>query len=67
MLNIKDDEGAGRELEANETLAEDDGDASITIEEFRQVMKQMKKGTAPGDDGIPFELLGAGGSAFEDV
>ena len=30
LLNIKDDEGAGQEL---------DGDASITVEEVRQVMK----------------------------
>ena len=28
LLNIQDDEGASQELEMNEILAEDDGDAS---------------------------------------
>ena len=61
LLNIRDDEGASQELEENEVLAEDDGNDSITVEEVRQVMKQMNNGKAPGDDGIPLELLGAGG------
>ena len=60
LLNIKDDEAASQELKENEILAENDGDASITVEEARQVMKQMKNGKAPGDDRIPFEILGAG-------
>ena len=64
LLNIKDDEGAGQELEENEILAEDDGDDSITVKEVRQAMKQMKNGKAPRDDGIPFELLGAGGECI---
>ena len=64
LLNIRDDEGAGQELEVNEVLAEDDGDDSITVKEVRQVMKQMKNGKAPGDDGILFELLGEGGECI---
>ena len=72
LLNIRDDEGASQELEENEILAEDDDNDSITVEEVRQVMKQMQNGKAPGDDGIPFELLGACGECivqqlFEDV
>ena len=63
LLNIKDDECAGQELE-NEILAEDDGDASITVADVKQVMKQMKNAKAPGDDGIPFELLGEGGECI---
>ena len=64
LFNIKDDEGAGQELEENEILAEDDGDASITVEEVRQVMKQTKNGKVPGDDSIPFKLLGVGGECI---
>ena len=64
LLNIRDDEGASQELEENEILAEDDGNDSITVEEVRQVMKQMKNGKAPVDDGITFELLGAGGECI---
>ena len=64
LLNIRDDEGASQELEENEILSEDDGNDSITVEEVRQVMKQMKNRKAPGDDGIPFELLGAGGECI---
>ena len=41
LLNIRDDEGASQELEESEILA-DDGNDSITVEEVRQVMKQMK-------------------------
>ena len=64
LLNIKDDEAASQEYEENQILAENDGDDSITVEEVRQVMKQMTNGKAPVDDGIPFELLGAGGECI---
>ena len=44
FLNMTDDERAVQELEENQILAEDVGDDSITVEEGRQVMKQMKNG-----------------------
>ena len=58
LFNIKDDENAVAELEDDDILAETDD--SITVEEDRQVMKQMKNGEALGKDDIPFELLGTG-------
>ena len=62
LLNIKDDENAVAELEDDEILTEDDN--TLTVRKVRQVMKEMKHGKAPGDNGTQFKLLGAGGSVL---
>ena len=33
----------------------------LTIDEVRNVIKEMKKGNLAGDDGIPVEMVKAGG------
>ena len=46
-------------------LQHDGQESQITLEELKAAISQMKRGKAAGDDGIPVEILKAGGSSAE--
>ena len=43
----------------------DGQESQVTLEELKSAISQMKRGKAAGDDGIPVEILKAGGSCVE--
>ena len=66
LLNVGGIDGEGQEtvLILND-LQHDGQESQITLEELKAAISQMKREKAAGDDGIPVEILKAGGSFAE--
>ena len=61
LLNVPNSQDNPQE-ENDFRIGEDDEENPITMEEFEKAISRMKNGQSPGDDGLPVELLKAGGA-----
>ena len=66
LLNVGGIDGEGQEtVPVLDDLQHDGQESQITLEELKAAISQMKRGKAAGDDGIPVEILKAGGNFAE--